>query len=111
MQNSQQTLKPNLQQTPNPKCLETITDQTNNNNKPCNPNQRTQSNPTPTNKLRDSYRKSYALWLDFGIEKIDNDIGAIIRIGPETALVLEAKKLRRPSGVKLAMTVVEHDKD
>ena len=26
---------------PNTKCLEMITDQTNNNNKPCNPNQRT----------------------------------------------------------------------
>ena len=67
MWNSQQTLKPNLQQTPNPKRLETITDQTNNNNKPCNPNQQTQLNPAPTNKLpstetepnRDSYRKSY----------------------------------------------------
>ena len=46
MWNSQQTPKPNLQQTPNPKCLETIIDQT---NKPCNPNQRTQSNPAPTN--------------------------------------------------------------
>ena len=67
MRNSQQTLKPNLQQTPNPKRLEMITDQTNNNNKPCNPNQQTQLNPAPTNKLpstetepnRDSYRKSY----------------------------------------------------
>ena len=50
MRNSQQMLKPNLQQTPNPKCLETITDQTNNNNnKPYNPNQQTQSNPAPTN--------------------------------------------------------------
>ena len=41
MQNSQQTPKPNLQQTLNPKCLETLTDQTTNNNKPCNPNQQT----------------------------------------------------------------------
>ena len=49
MRNSQKMPKPNLQQTPNPKCLETITDQTNNNNKPCNPNQRTQLNPAPTN--------------------------------------------------------------
>ena len=49
MRNSKQTPKPNLQQTPNPKCLETITDQTNNNNKPCNPNQRNQLNPAPTN--------------------------------------------------------------
>ena len=60
MWNSQQMLKPNLQQTPNPKCLETITVQANNNNKPYNPNQRTQSNLAPTNKFRDSYRKSYA---------------------------------------------------
>ena len=49
MRNSQQMPKPNLQQTPNPKCPKTITDQTNNNNKPCNPNQRTQLNPSPTN--------------------------------------------------------------
>ena len=73
MRNSQKTLKPNLKQTPNPKCLETIIDQTNNNNKPCNPNQRTQSNPAPTNKLpstemkpnRDSYQKSYAALAKF----------------------------------------------
>ena len=52
MRNSQQMLKPNLQQTPNPKCLEMIIDQTNNNNnKPCNPNQRIQSNLAPINKL------------------------------------------------------------
>ena len=49
MRNSQQTPKPNLQQTPNPKCLEMITDQTNNNNKPYNPNQWTQLNLAPTN--------------------------------------------------------------
>ena len=46
MRNSQQMPKPILQQTPNPKCLETITNQTNNNNKPCNPNERTQHPPT-----------------------------------------------------------------
>ena len=43
-------VKPNLHkpQTLNPKCPEMIIDQTNN-NKPCNPNQQTQSNPAPTN--------------------------------------------------------------
>ena len=51
------------------------------------------------------------LWPDFGIEKTDNDIRAVIGIRPETALVLEAEKLRRPNGVKLAMAVLEHSED
>ena len=51
------------------------------------------------------------LWPDFGIEKTDNDIGAVIGIGPEIALVPKAEKLRRLSGVKLAMAVLEHNKD
>ena len=110
MRNSKQTLKPNLQQTPNPKCLETIIDQTNNNNKPCNPNQRTQSNPTPISS-EIPIEKAMLLWPDFDIKKIDNDIGAIIEIGPEIMLVLETKKLRRPSGVKLATACLEHGED
>ena len=51
------------------------------------------------------------LWPDFGIEKTNNDIGAVIGIGPETVLVLEAEKLRRPSSVKLATAGLEHGED
>ena len=51
------------------------------------------------------------LWPDFGIEKTNNDIGAVIGIGLETALVPEVEKLMRPSGVKLAMVGLEHSED
>ena len=39
------------------------------------------------------------------------DIEAVIRIGPETALVPEAEKLWRLSGVKLATAGLEHGED
>ena len=55
--------------------------------------------------------KATLLWPDFGIEKTDNDIGVVIRIRPETALVPKAEKLRRRSGVKLATAGLEHDED
>ena len=42
---------------------------------------------------------------------VESDIGAIIRIGPKTALVPEAEKLRRPSGVKLATVGLEYNED
>ena len=51
------------------------------------------------------------LWPDFGIEKTNNDIGVVIGIRPETALVPEAKKLRKPSGVKLMTAVLGHGED
>ena len=101
-------LKPNLQQTPNSKCLETITDQTNNNNKPYNPNQRTQHPPTSSEI---PIEKATPLWPDFGIEKTDNDIRVVTGIRPETALVPEAKKLRKPSGVKLVTVVLGQGED
>ena len=39
------------------------------------------------------------------------DIRAVIEIGPETVLVLEADKLWRLSGVKLATAGLEHGED
>ena len=51
------------------------------------------------------------LWPDFGIEKTNNDIGAVTGIRLETTLVSKAEKLRRLSGVKLAMAVLEHGED
>ena len=51
------------------------------------------------------------LWPDFDIKKTDNDIGAIIEIGPEIMLVPEAKKLRKLSGVKLMTAILGHGED
>ena len=73
-----------------------------------NPNQRTQHPPTSSEI---PIEKATPLWPDFGIEKTNNDIGAVTGIGPETALVPEAEKLRRPSGVKLATAGLEHGED
>ena len=66
----------------------------------------TSSLPPRRNQTEIPIKKATPLfWPDFGIEKIDNDIG------PKTALVPEAEKLRRPSGVKLATAVLEHGED
>ena len=42
---------------------------------------------------------------------MESDIGAVNGIGLETALVPEAEKLWRPSGVKLATAGLEHNED
>ena len=41
----------------------------------------------------------------------ESDIGVVIIIRPKTALVPEAEKLRRPSGVKLATVGLEYSED
>ena len=73
-----------------------------------NPNQRTQHPPTSSEI---PIEKATLLWPDFDIKQTDNDIRAIIGIEPETVLVPEAEKLRRPSGVKLATAGLEHGED
>ena len=108
--------KRQIQISSKPKPQMSRNDQTNNNNKPCNPNQRTQhppisSFPPKQNRIEIPIEKAMPLWPDFGIEKTNNDIGAITGIRPETVLVSKAEKLRRPSGVKLASAVLEHGED
>ncbi|KAF3965507.1 hypothetical protein CMV_010320 [Castanea mollissima] len=63
------------------------------------------------NRTEIHIRKATPLWPNTGNEKTDNEVGAVIGIRPETALVPKAKKLRRPSGVKLAMVVLERGED
>ena len=71
----------------------------------------TSSLPPRRNRTEIPIEKATLLWPDFSIEKTDNDIGVVIRIRPETALVPKVEKLRRPSGVKLATAVLEHGED
>ena len=71
----------------------------------------TSSLPPRRNRTEIPIGKASSLRPDSSIEKTDNNIGAVIGIGPETALVPEAEKLRRPSGVKLATAVLEHGED
>nr|GMD05011.1 hypothetical protein TorRG33x02_142890 [Ipomoea batatas] len=71
------------------------------------------ANPLPTarNGSEIQIRKAPPLRPNSGIEHSNNDIGAIIRVGPETSLVPEAEKLRGPSGMKVPAAVLESGED
>nr|GMD02526.1 hypothetical protein TorRG33x02_142890 [Ipomoea batatas] len=71
------------------------------------------ANPLPTarNGSEIQIRKAPPLRPNSGIEHSNNDIGAIIRVGPETSLVPEAEKLRGPSSMKVPAAVLESGED
>jgi len=52
-----------------------------------------------------------ALRPDSGVEDSDDDVGSVVRLGPESALISEANELRRARGVKVAAAVLEDSED
>lgn len=44
---------------------------------------------------------------DSCVEDSDDDVGSIVSLGPQTAVVSEANELRRARGVKVATAVLE----
>jgi len=71
----------------------------------------TRAFPATGNGAEVQIRKAAVLRPDAGVKDSDDDIGAIVRFGPEASLVAEAEELRGARGMELAATVFEDSED
>lgn len=71
------------------------------------------ANPSPAsgNRTEMLIREAPAFWPDSGVEDSDDNVGAVVRFGPEPALVSEPQKLRGASGVEVSALVLDHGED
>lgn len=71
------------------------------------------TNPFPPtrNRAEIQVRETPALRPNSGIEQSNDDVGAVVGVGPETVLVSQAEKLRRASCVEVSPAILEGSED
>ncbi|TXG69345.1 hypothetical protein EZV62_004280 [Acer yangbiense] len=55
-------------------------------------------------------RETTSFWPDSNVKDSNDDVGSIIRFGPQPTLVSKPEELRRPCGVELTLLVLDVDK-
>lgn len=67
--------------------------------------------PSARNRTQILVRKATSFRPDSGVEDPDDNVGPVIRVGPEAFLVPQTKELRGASRVELPATVLEDGED
>ena len=67
--------------------------------------------PAAGNGAEVQIREAAVFRPDAGVEDSDDDVGAVVRFGPEAALVAEAEELRGARGMELAAAVFKDGED